>query len=308
MKSRSGKYKIMMTIFGIIAVVILYALYVNENGNPLIAKKLEKQTDVYIQQTYPQIRDKFYKKEGPFYLKVEKGENYCIWDEERKQYQFFDSCWVAYYFEKNTQNLYNYIYFVYDKDQNLIYDSCGDRYIKGGNIYQRLSEEYNVHIMKIFDKEYNNEDSIYSLSGDKEYSKNYARGLFENSFDDPVYPAIENSALTQYYNGPVLDINKEYTMVELASEYGKIYFNFDDGINYMPGNGTPPDSSQYQKVVDNLYKRCLEVRAIIEKYDIHFKKITITHQGNEGLINIDYEQLFTEDLYQFIYDNYVIGQ
>lgn len=298
----------MLIITGIVMLIMLCGLYIYQNGNPLIARKLEKQSDVYLQQTYPQIRDKFYKKEGPFYLKVAKGENYCIWDEERKQYQFFDSCWVVYYFEKDTQDLYNYIYFVYDKDLNLIYDSCGDRHLTGGNIYQRISEEYNVHIMQIFDKEYNSEDGIYSLSGDKEYSKNYARGLFENSFYDSIYPAVENSALTQYYKGPVLDINKEYTMEELASEYGKIYFNFDDGINYMPGNGTSPDSSQYQKVVDNLYKRCLEVRAIIEKYDIHFKKITITHQGNEGLINIDYEQLFTEDLYQFIYDNYVIGQ
>lgn len=305
MKNRSGKYKIMMTIFRIIAVVILYALYVNENGNPLIAKKLEKQTDVYIQQTYPQLRDKFYKKEGPFYLKAEKGENYCIWDEERKQYQFFDSCWVAYYYEKDVQSLYNYIYFVYDSELKLIYDSCGDRYIKGGNIYQRLSEEYNVYIMQIFDKEYNSEGSKYSLSGDKKYSKSYARGLFENSFYDSIYPAVENSALTQYYKGPVLDINK---VEDLAAEYGKLHFNFDDGINYMSSDGTSSDSSQYQKVVENLYKRCLEVRAIIEKYDIHFKKITITHQGNEGLINIDYEQLFTEDLYQFIYDNYVIGQ
>ena len=61
--------------------------------------------------------------------------------------------------------------------------------------------------MQIFDKEYNSEDSPYSLLNNE--VSNYARGLFENSFSDPAFPAVENSALTQYYRGPILDINKE---------------------------------------------------------------------------------------------------
>ena len=304
MEIKNNNPKTILIITIIVTVVILSGLYIYRNGNPFTAKKIEKLTDVYIQQTYPQIRNNFGSADGPFHL--EGKYPIPIWNEENQQYQFFDSCWVTYYYEKNTLDFYNYIYFVYDNELNLIYDSCGDRYMTGGNIYQRLSEKYNVHIMQIFDKEYNSEDSPYSLLNNG--VSNYARGLFENSFSDPAFPAVENSALTQYYRGPILDINKEYTMEELASEYGKLYFNFDDDITFWPGDGTSPDDSDFQTAVDNLYKRCVEVKEIIQKHNIPFKKITITHQGNEGLININYEQLFTEDLYQFVYNNYVVGQ
>ena len=89
MEIKNNNSKTILIITIIVTVMIFSGLYIYRNGNPFIAKKIEKQTDVYIQNTYPQIRDKLYKKEGPFYLKAEKGENYCIWDEERKQYQFF---------------------------------------------------------------------------------------------------------------------------------------------------------------------------------------------------------------------------
>lgn len=303
MEVKNNKSKMILVITGIITVIILCALYICRNGNPFTANKIKKLTDIYMQQTYPQITDDFGKADGPYYL----DGNYSVWDKETEQYQLIDGCWVVYY-SNGAKQLYNYVHFVYDKNLNMIYDSCGDRYLTGGNIYHRLSEEYNVHIMQIFDKEYNSENSPYSLLNNDVYSKNYARGLFENSVNDSAFPAVENSALTQYYRGPVLDINKEYPMEELAKEYGQLQFNFDDGITYWPGDGTSPDNSDFQAAVDNLYKRCVEVREIIKKHNIPFKKITITHQGNEGLINIDYEQLFTEDLHQFIYDNYVVGQ
>ena len=62
----------------------------------------------------------------------------------------------------------------------------------------------------------------------------------------------------------------------------------------------------YETAVDNLYKRCMEVRNIVKEYSIPFKNISITHGFFEGLFNISYEQLFSDDLYQFIYDHYTV--
>ena len=138
MEIKNNNPKTILIITIIVTVMILSGLYIYRNGNPFTAKRIEKLTDVYIQQTYPQIRNNFGAADGPFHL--EGKYPIPIWNEENQQYQFFDSCWVTYYYEKNTLDFYNYIYFVYDNELNLIYDSCGDRYMTGGNIYQRLSE------------------------------------------------------------------------------------------------------------------------------------------------------------------------
>ena len=94
---------------------------------------------------------------------------------------------------------------------------------------------------------------------------------------------------TEQYTGPVLDLNKEYTMEELAAEYGIRLFNYKD-----------------EQTSENLYTRCLEVREIIEKYDIPFSKICITLDRDNGLYNISREQLFSDDLMAFIEDNYTV--
>lgn len=299
MKTKSNNYKLIPVIAAVSVFISFYLLYVYANGSPLKASKINKQADIYLQQTYPEIRGEFYREDSASYLKEEMS----IWDEEQQQYRIIDDCWVVYY--SNSTSL---VYFVYDKDFNLLYDSCGDRYLSGGNIYQGLSEQYSICVMQIFDKEYTSDDSPYSLSDKTPYSKSYGCGVFENSLYDPAFPAVENSALTQYYQGPVLDISKEYTVEELASQYGILHFNFNDGIQYWPGDGTSPDDTDFNNAVDNLYKRCLEIRDIVERNDLSFNRITVTQGTGEGLFMIDCNQLFNENLYEYICSNYVVGQ
>ena len=64
MEIKNNNPKTILIITIIITVMILSGLYVYENGNPFTAKKIEKQTDIYIQQTYPQILNNFGSADG----------------------------------------------------------------------------------------------------------------------------------------------------------------------------------------------------------------------------------------------------
>ena len=68
------------------------------------------------------------------------------------------------------------------------------------------------------------------------------------------------------------------------------------------------EGAEYSDAVDSIYSHCLEVRDIVEKYDIPFWKISIIQGDNEGVFRIDYNQLFDENLHQYIQENYVVGQ
>ena len=50
----------------------------------------------------------------------------------------------------------------------------------------------------------------------------------------------------------------------------------------------------------------LTIFKMLEKYNIPFNNISISHGMFEGIFKIDRRQLFSDDLYQFIYDNYTI--
>ena len=73
------------------------------------------------------------------------------WDENNENYILYDGTWQVYY--TVNDNHFDYMYLAYDRDCNLIYDSCSDRYLKGAMIYQKLEQEYESYIKDIFTKD-----------------------------------------------------------------------------------------------------------------------------------------------------------
>lgn len=280
-------------LFMFAAMIVVFALwYFYEKGNPLDANKLNKESDLYLQQTYPDLRDDFERTTDAYFVRADIS----YLDKTTQTYIPIDGSWQVYYSRKGKPE--TYIYFVYDRDKNMIYDSCGDRYLKGGLIYERLEQEYSNYIKNIFNEEYNNGIPRNSISLDTVINESHADAVF-------MYHSSHISHI-EPYTGPVLDITQEYTMEELAKEYGQVYFRFNDGISYNMNQDAEAVKESYKTAVDNLYNRCNEVKEIVKEYDIPFKDISITHGFFEGLFNITYEQLFSDDLYQFIYDNYTI--
>ncbi len=270
-------------IFIIIAIGIV-RIYVYLKGNPLTGMGLNKKADRYLNENYPEIAGQFTRITDAYFVK----DKISVWDSENQKYSVVNGTWNIYYAQE--LDITRHFYFVYDRSGNLVYDSCSERYLKGGMIYNRLSNKYDSYIDKIFNEVYNNGMSQYYYNPDDMFENSFASGLFENDQTTKqalgMWPA---SGHTEQYTGPVLDLNKEYTMEELAAEYGVLLFNYKD-----------------EQTRENLYNRCLEVREIIEKHDIPFNKVCVTLDRDNGLYNISREELFSDNLMEFIENNYTV--
>lgn len=287
MKNKGIGRKILpLLIAGAIVIVAGY-MYVDMNGNPFDAPKLNKQSDVYMQENYPDVWENVYRSADAYFV----NSDIVQWDENCENYTIHNGTWQVYYTDKDDELAYMYL--VYDRDCNLIYDSCGDRYLKGATIYEKLEQEYRNYVANVFNEVYNYGIPNRTISMQNILESDYATGTFENS-------TTTISHISEY-TGPVLDINKSYTMEELAKEYGTVFFRYKDGITQMEG-------AEYSDAVDSIYDRCLEVRDIVEKYDIPFWKISILQGNNEGVFRINHNQLFDENLHQYIQENYTVGQ
>lgn len=291
MKKESLGMKIMPLLLAAVLAVAGY-LYVDMNGNPFDASKINKQADTYMQENYPDIWQNVYKSTKAYFVKADIS----YWDEESRQNITADGTWQVYY--TDNDNSWSYIYLVYDRDCNLIYDSCEDRYLKGATIVEKLEQEYETFVKTVFNDVYHYGIPRRSVSASTLRNESHADAWFyySNTYGSHITP----------YEGPVLDINKQYTMEELAAQYGEVFFRFMDDITYNMNQEPEAVKESYETAVDNLYKRCMEVRDIVKEYSIPFENISITHGFFEGLFNISYEQLFSDDLYQFIYDNYTV--
>ncbi|MBQ8604835.1 MAG: hypothetical protein IJ410_08360 [Oscillospiraceae bacterium] len=274
---------IIKAVFAVMAIAIV-GCYVYFKGNPLTGMSLNKKADRYLQENYPEIAGQFIRTTDAYFVK----DKISVWDSEKQEYSVVNGTWNIYYSKNSLPDAY--IYFVYDRSGNLVYDSCNERYLKGGMIYSRLSDEYNYYIENIFSEAYNNGLGQYAFNPDNLFENSYSSGWFENEMTTKqalgMWPA---SGHTEQYTGPVLDINKEYTMEELAAEYGVLLFNYKD-----------------EQTLENLYTRCMEVREIVKEYNIPFNKICITLNRDNGLYNISREELFSDNLMEFIENNYTV--
>ncbi|MBR5521241.1 MAG: hypothetical protein IKU54_04515 [Oscillospiraceae bacterium] len=270
-------------IFAVMAVAIIM-IYVYLKGNPLVGMRLNKESDQYFQNHYSEIYSQFSRSANAYFIK----DDISIWHTEKQEYILAEGTWIVTY-EKND-NSDTYINFVYSRDGEMIYDSCGEKYLNGGTIYEKLSSQYNIYIEKIYTDVYSyglpNTEFSYSAILESDFASGYFENTITNKQALGMWPVT--TAFDQY-TGPVLDINKEYRMEDLAKQYGVVVFNFED-----------------EKNVYNLYTRCLEVREIIEEFDLPFNKICITLGRDNGLYNITREDLFCEDLMEFIKNNYTV--
>ena len=292
-------------IIGVVAVIVISAAwYIYEKGNPFDAGKLNRQTEMYLQESYPDLYNDFERTTDAYFAKRDTG----YYDSETQAYIPMDGSWQVYYTKKDEPE--THIYFIYDRSGKMVYDSCADRYLKGGHIYERLSREYNNYIVDLYHHMYENtvqhtdyENNMLGSSGGQAWFK-----------DDAYSPVPWNTmyvpARILHYKGPELDLNRQYTMEELAAEYGVIHFRYNDGISIMAKHNQQQSKedylADYKAAIDNLYKRCLEIRDAIKEHNVPFKEICVTHGLYEGIYYMSREQLFSDDLYQYIYDNHAV--
>lgn len=292
-------------LFMIATMIVVFALwYVFEKGNPLDANKLNKDSDVYLQQTYPDLRDAFERTTDAYFVRADIS----YLDKTTQTYIPIDGSWQVYYSRKDEPE--TYIYFVYDRDKNMIYDSCSDRYLKGGLIYERLSRQYNNYIADLYNDIYS-DTPLHTTSEDNLMASSAGQAWFKN---DVYSPAPWNTMYVPthilFYEGPELNLYKEYTMEELAKEYGVIHFRYNDGISVMANHNQEQSKedylADYKAAIDNLYNHCLEIRDAVNKYNIPFKELCVTHGIFEGVYYMSREQLFSDDLYDYIYNNHTV--
>lgn len=191
---------------------------------------------------------------------------------------FLDGIWFVYYSDPNDEFLRFYL--CYNRKGDLIFDSYEEYYLKGATIYEYYSNMYREYFVNIHDEIYDSSKCVTWTSATSIFSYTHGEAYFKD------YSPIGNEP----YNGPILDINKEYTMEDLANEYGCLQFIYkvDDE----------------DKTAKDIYEKRLEIRNIIDEYNIPFKEINIAHDFSSCIFGLTREDLYSDSLEQIINDNY----
>lgn len=165
-------------------------------GNPITKFKLDKESNKYIINNYPEISENvFQSSEGAYYLSPLSTK------EEGK--------WLVYYYGKESEIL-NFA-LVYNTQGKMIFDGYKEQYLKGATIITHFSDIYKDYFIDIHNEVYNN--GMPSVVGSKTNGHAYLEHSVRNSYDE--------------YTGPVLDMSRSYTMEELANEFGVIQFQYE---------------------------------------------------------------------------------
>lgn len=169
---------------------------------------------------------------------------------------------------------------MYDRNGNLIYDGYTDHYLKGGTIYMHLSSEYSTQVRKLFNDTFRNDSGATGVTISSIINSTSAAAYFEN----------DSTGGWENYAGPVLDIEKEYTVQDLAAEYGCIEFHF---------------AEDKEQTKENLYQRLLQSKELLAENEIPFSKFSITYKIGNGVYGITAQELFEGDLKQIVEERYV---
>ena len=270
---------VLRTFFAVMTIGIVFA-FVYFKGNPLIGMKLDKETDRYLQENYPEVWQEIERTTDAYFIKNFNFLPDSVMNYKNNDYKslYTDGGWWIYYSNKETP--YMRFTMVYNRDGNLVYDGCKDRYLTGGAIYTHFSDIYRNYIVDIYDEVYNNGLPKSGITLSAVLGDDSAEAWF---IDSP------NKMDCEDYIGPVLDIAQEYTMEELAEQYGEIVFTYRND----------------EKTIDQLYKRRLEVAAVLKEYDVPYKKVRITFGVFEGVYDLTEELLYSDDLKPYIEENYM---
>ncbi len=251
-------------------------MYVYIKGNPITKFKIDKHAETYLAENYPEIARQVQTSQGAYY--TDFGHTIVSTDGVEHNP---DKGWGIYFY--NPDNYLMNFAMRYDKKGNLLFDGCKEYYMKGGSILNALSGEYREFIVGAKNDEYYNGMGAVGISPAGLIREIGAEAWFDGR-EDP------NGVLTKMeYTGPVLDINKEYTMEELANQYGVINFTFredDDGD------------------IDSLYNRCIEVRNFTEKYNLPFATVNVGTRLFDGTSGLTKEELYSDNLKEIIEDKY----
>ncbi len=236
-------------IFFAVALIVCVIGY-----NPYMKMRAKSKADNYMSENYPVI-----------YRQVKLSGSMSktsYWNRDKKK---FADGWLLSY--KNTSDNFMYFDMIFDKKGNIVFDGCGEKYLKGGTIYDYYEKEYQKLILSIMEKEL----GITEMETDDIRPENRDGSIrFIAGFDPPIGQNLRNPDSYEYY-GPVLDLNKKYSTRELGLEYGKIYIAFTE------------DKGGYEKGAEEAFKRYLQIKEIVEKYQIPFEIIRVGCDFNECL-------------------------
>lgn len=242
--------------FILVIMFLLMFLY----GNPISRYKVKIKCENYLQENYPELNN------------IELEHSYS-----------YSSNTIGTISLENMEHIFNFycndkplLYFniKYNYHGDLIYDGYKNSYLKGETVYNYYSDKYSSYFSEIYKSKHKDDTNTFGLTTKSMFEGNNSSASFISIYEDSVY------------NGPKLDMNKEYDMLELADEYGILFFKF---------------ANEEENSVEDLYqKRCI-VKENLSEFDIPFKYITITYDfiesGKlEGVYEMTKEQFLADDM------------
>lgn len=222
------------------------------NGDPFTRMRLNKESVEYVQENYPGIAEK-----------VKPTSEVYTAHHNMKPLFFANFCHV--------DNRYIRFSLVYDRYGNLIRDDFKNAVGISSSIYQNLSGRYTQMVKNRFNDTFRDGTGAAGLSVDDIMKSNRGEAYFEHS----------NYVIEEGYKGPYLDINEEYSVNDMASQYGYIYFYF---------------AEDEQQTAENLYNRRLQARDMLKEKNISFKSFTICYDISIGVYDLTYDELYSGNL------------
>ncbi len=271
-KNTSKKSYVLFVIFTIIALVALYGYSIYKTGGSARKKKILAIADEYIYTNYPELEGR---------VTVQSyGANFSPTHKYRGGYasgmEWWDGTWtVQYEVDGDSQQFF---FLCYNRmGDKMFFDGYKDHYLKGGILMRQKYYDFYEYISNLLKKE------------KSEAVKNKTETDFHDAVIQPVFVAYDENTggvvhigdeLLDEYKGPVLNLNSEYDMKELAKQYARLQFQFDNK----------------DKTADNVYSLRVETKDFLLRNNIEFYDINITIDTFYGIYNIPYKEFMEDDL------------
>ncbi len=271
------KTYVIIALLGIAILGTTWIFSVYSHGGNKQKSIIEDISAEYIYENHPEVSDKI--------SLTNNGANFrpkSKWiTDQTASLPWWDGVWLVPYSVKGYEHLKaengdTQFFMMFNRmGDKILFDGYKDNFAKGGIVLKAAEAKYNETVFKIF-----NDKRELSRKADEKNDFYDTKLIVTFVHPDSVTGGTTSPDMTENYNGPILDINKDYTLDELATEYGHLQFNFDGD----------------EKTLENLYNRRLQVQDFIKDNNITFKDITIVNGMLYGAYNLTQQEIMSDDL------------
>lgn len=234
--------------------------------NPFKIDDMNEKALLYIQQNYPQVREKVEIHGDPYFTSALSTDEDMPW---------WDGRWHIHLRCPSDDLLHFYI--ILDRKGDVVFDGYKDFYLPSGTVYEKFSWEYEIYFSRIFEKYYSDEDKgKFIITG-----FNNAQGVA--GFGDGHYSQYDR------FDIDGIDASNTYTMEQLAAQHGWLQFTFNDD----------------EPTAENMVKRLEEARIIISKNSIPCKSVRIWLGKTATMQTDNIDEFMNSDPQQYVKENMV---